>query len=213
LPELPIVGDFVPGYEASAVGGIGAPKGISAEIVNKLNAEINAGLADPDLRSRLAASGSVPHPGSPAEFRKLIADETEKWAKVIKFAGIKPSDQARRLGRRRPIGTQAARQPWMQVTMSFSRYERGDWSQSALRNATRGRLRSSMPRSMPIFFIARVAVGVLAEDRSRSAEQCSQPLCWISFSSWPGAQPAQPSAIALFGPSPRAIALRCRAWR
>ena len=90
LPELPIVGDFVPGYEASAVGGIGAPKGISAEIVNKLNAEINAGLADPDLRSRLAASGSVPHPGSPAEFGKLIADETEKWAKVIKFAGIRP---------------------------------------------------------------------------------------------------------------------------
>jgi tripartite-type tricarboxylate transporter receptor subunit TctC len=90
LPELPTVGDFVPGYEASAVGGIGAPKGTPAEIIDKLNAEINAALADPDLRSRYAALGSVPHPSSPADFGKLIAAETEKWAKVIKFAGLAP---------------------------------------------------------------------------------------------------------------------------
>jgi len=89
LPDLPTVADFVPGYEASAVGGIGAPKGTPAEIIKKLNAQINAGLADPDLQSRYAALGSLPHPGSPADFAKLIATETEKWAKVIKFAGIK----------------------------------------------------------------------------------------------------------------------------
>ena len=89
LPELPTVGDFVPGYEASAVGGFGAPKGTPVEIIQKLNVEISAGLADPDVRSRYAALGSVPNPGSPADFGKLIADETEKWAKVIKFAGIK----------------------------------------------------------------------------------------------------------------------------
>jgi tripartite-type tricarboxylate transporter receptor subunit TctC len=89
LPDLPTVADFVPGYEASAVGGIGAPKGTPAEIIKKLNAEINAGLADRDLQSRYAALGSVPHPGSPADFAKLIATETEKWAKVIQFAGIK----------------------------------------------------------------------------------------------------------------------------
>jgi tripartite-type tricarboxylate transporter receptor subunit TctC len=90
LPDLPTIADFVPGYEASAVGGIGAPKGTPAEIINTLNAEINAGLANPDLRSRYAALGAAPHPGSPADFAKLIAAETEKWAKVIKFAGIKP---------------------------------------------------------------------------------------------------------------------------
>jgi tripartite-type tricarboxylate transporter receptor subunit TctC len=67
-----------------------APKGTPVEIIQKLNVEINAGLADPDVRSRYAALGSVPNPGSPADFGKLIADETEKWAKVIKFAGIKP---------------------------------------------------------------------------------------------------------------------------
>ena len=89
LPELPTVGDFVPGYEAS-VGGIGAPKDTPTEIVDKLSTEINAILADARLRSRYAALGSVPHPTSPAEFGKLIAAETEKWAKVIAFAGIKP---------------------------------------------------------------------------------------------------------------------------
>ena len=90
LPELPTVGDFVPSYEASTVGGIGAPKGTPTEIVAKLSTEINAILADASLRSRYAALGSVPHPTSPAEFGKLIAAETEKWAKVIAFAGIKP---------------------------------------------------------------------------------------------------------------------------
>ena len=90
LPELPTVGDFVPGYEASAVGGIGAPRGTPAEIVDKLNAEINAGLRDPALQTRYAALGSAPQPGSPADFGRLIAAETEKWAGVIKFAGIKP---------------------------------------------------------------------------------------------------------------------------
>jgi tripartite-type tricarboxylate transporter receptor subunit TctC len=91
LPDLPTVGDFVPGYEASAVGGIGAPKGTPTEIIQKLNSEINVALADPKLRSKYAALGSVPDPGSPADFGKLIADETEKWAKVIKFAKIKPA--------------------------------------------------------------------------------------------------------------------------
>jgi tripartite-type tricarboxylate transporter receptor subunit TctC len=90
LPELPTVGDFVPGYEASTAGGIGAPKGTPANIVHTLNTQINAGLADANLRARYAALGSEPHPGSPADFGALIAAETEKWAKVIAFAGIKP---------------------------------------------------------------------------------------------------------------------------
>ena len=90
LPELPTIGEFVPGYEASAAGGFGAPKGTPVEIIQKLNTEINAGLSDPDVRSRYASLGSVPNPGSPADFGKLIAAETEKWATVIKFAGIKP---------------------------------------------------------------------------------------------------------------------------
>jgi tripartite-type tricarboxylate transporter receptor subunit TctC len=90
LPELPTIGEFVPGYEASAAGGFGAPKGTPVEIIRKLNAEINAGLSDPDVRSRYASLGSVPNPGSPADFGKLVAAETEKWATVIKFAGIKP---------------------------------------------------------------------------------------------------------------------------
>jgi tripartite-type tricarboxylate transporter receptor subunit TctC len=90
LPELPTVGDFVPGYEASAVGGIGAPKGTPVAILETLNSEINAALADTSLRSRYATLGSVPHPSSRTEYGKLIAAETEKWAKVIKFAGIKP---------------------------------------------------------------------------------------------------------------------------
>jgi tripartite-type tricarboxylate transporter receptor subunit TctC len=89
LPDLPTVSDFVPGYEASAVGGVGAPKGIAPEIVKKLNGEINAALADPTVKLRYAALGSVPVLSSPAEFSKLIAQETEKWAKVIKFANIK----------------------------------------------------------------------------------------------------------------------------
>jgi tripartite-type tricarboxylate transporter receptor subunit TctC len=84
------VGDFVPGYEASAVGGVGVPKGTSVEIIDKLNVEINAALADPKMKSRFADLGGTPLPGSPADYGKLIAEETAKWAKVIKFAGIKP---------------------------------------------------------------------------------------------------------------------------
>ena len=81
--------NFVPGYEASAWYGIGAPKNTPAEIVDKLNKEINAGLADPKMKARLADLGGTALPGSPADFGKLIAEETEKWAKVVKFAGIK----------------------------------------------------------------------------------------------------------------------------
>ena len=90
LPDVPTVGEFVPGYEASAVGGVGVPKGTAAGIVGKLNVEINAALADPIIKSRFVELGGTPLPGSPADFGKLIAKETEKWAKVIKFANIKP---------------------------------------------------------------------------------------------------------------------------
>ena len=90
LPDVPTVGDFVPGYEASAVGGVGVPKGTSVEIIDKLNVEINAALADPKMKLRFADLGGTPLPGSPADYGKLIAEETAKWAKVIKFAGIKP---------------------------------------------------------------------------------------------------------------------------
>jgi tripartite-type tricarboxylate transporter receptor subunit TctC len=84
------VGDFVPGYEASTVFGLGAPKNTPAEIVNKLNKEINGALADPKFRARFAALGGTVLALSPADFGKLIADETEKWARVVKVAGIKP---------------------------------------------------------------------------------------------------------------------------
>ena len=86
LPDIPTVGEFVPGYEASAWFGIGAPKNTPAEIIDRLNKEINAGLADPEIKARLADLGGTVLPGSPADFGKLIADETEKWAKVVKFA-------------------------------------------------------------------------------------------------------------------------------
>jgi tripartite-type tricarboxylate transporter receptor subunit TctC len=89
LPDIPTVGEFVPGYEASNWSGLGAPKNTPAEIVVKLNKEINAGLADPKLRARLADLGGTVLAGSPADFGKLIADETEKWGKVVKFVGIK----------------------------------------------------------------------------------------------------------------------------
>ena len=88
LPDLPTVAEFVPGYEASQWYGVGLPKNTPAEIVDKINKEINAALADP--KARLADLGGTPLLGSPADFGKLIADETEKWGKVIKFAGIKP---------------------------------------------------------------------------------------------------------------------------
>jgi len=91
LPDLPTVGDFVPGYETSAWQGIGAPKNTPAEIINKLNKEINAGLADPKIKTRVADMGGTVLAGSPADFGKLIADETEKWGKVVKFSGAKPN--------------------------------------------------------------------------------------------------------------------------
>ncbi len=89
LPEVPTVAEFVPGYEATAWFGIGAPKGTPTEIIQILSREINAGLTDAKLQERIVDLGGVPMPMSPAEFAKLISDETEKWAKVIKFAGIK----------------------------------------------------------------------------------------------------------------------------
>jgi tripartite-type tricarboxylate transporter receptor subunit TctC len=90
LPDIPTIGDFVPGYEASTWLGVGAPKNTPAAIVERLNKEINAGLADPKIRARLADLGSSAVAGSPAEFGKLIADETEKWAKVIRLNNIRP---------------------------------------------------------------------------------------------------------------------------
>ena len=89
LPEVPTLGESVPGYEATAWYGLGAPKQTPAEIVEKLNAQVNAGLSDPKLKERLADLGGDPMPMSPAEFGKLISDETKKWAEVIKSAGIK----------------------------------------------------------------------------------------------------------------------------
>jgi tripartite-type tricarboxylate transporter receptor subunit TctC len=90
LPDVPTVGEFLPGYEASNWYGVGIPKNTPAEIIDKLNKEINAGLADPKMKARLADFGGTPLVGSPADFRKLIADDTEKWGKVIKTANIKP---------------------------------------------------------------------------------------------------------------------------
>jgi tripartite-type tricarboxylate transporter receptor subunit TctC len=89
LPDIPTVGEFVPGYEASNWYGVGAPKATVAKIVEKLNKEINAGLADPNMKTRLADLGGTVLVGSPADFGKLIAEETEKWGKVVKFTGIK----------------------------------------------------------------------------------------------------------------------------
>ena len=89
LPDIPTVGEFVPGYEASGWHGIGAPKNTPAEIVDKLNKEINAGLADPKIKARFANLGGTVLPLSPSDFGKLIADETEKWGKVIRAANIK----------------------------------------------------------------------------------------------------------------------------
>ena len=89
LPELPAIAEFVPGYEASAWFGAGAPRATPIEIVNKLNADINACLADPKLESRIAELGGVAITGTPADFARLIAEETEKWAKVVRFSGAK----------------------------------------------------------------------------------------------------------------------------
>lgn len=89
LPAIPTVGDFVPGYESSAWYGVGVPKRTPVEIIDRLNTEINAALADPKIKARLADLGGTPLLGSPADFAKLIADETEKWGKVVRAAGIK----------------------------------------------------------------------------------------------------------------------------
>jgi len=90
LPEIPTIGDFVAGYEASTWFGIGAPKNTPADIVAKLNGAINAALADPKLKARIADLGGTALAGSPADFGKLIAEETDKWAKVVRFSGAKP---------------------------------------------------------------------------------------------------------------------------
>jgi tripartite-type tricarboxylate transporter receptor subunit TctC len=90
IPDVPTIAEFVPGYESSAFYGIGAPKDTPAEIVDALNKQINAGLADPAMKARLIELGSSPFPSSPADFGKLVVGETEKWAKVIKSANIKP---------------------------------------------------------------------------------------------------------------------------
>src|SRR5258708_5426468 len=90
LPDLPTVGDFVPGYEASQWYGVGAPKNTPAEIIDRLNKEINAALSDPKMKARFADIGGEVLAGSPAEFGRFMVAETEKWAKVVKFAGLKP---------------------------------------------------------------------------------------------------------------------------
>ena len=90
LPDLPTVGDFLPGYEATAWYGIAAPKKTPSEIVDKLNNEVNTGLADPKIKARFAELASAVIPGSPADFGRLVGDEIQKWAKVVKFSGAKP---------------------------------------------------------------------------------------------------------------------------
>jgi tripartite-type tricarboxylate transporter receptor subunit TctC len=89
LPDVPTVDDFVPGYEASVVSGIGAPRNTPLEIIDRLNKEISAALADPKLKARLVDLGCVPMPMTPADFGRLMAEETDKWARVVKFSGAK----------------------------------------------------------------------------------------------------------------------------
>jgi len=89
LPELPTVSEFVHGYEASSWFGIAAPKSTPVEIIDRLNRELNAGLAESKISARLVDMGGMPLAGSPSDFRRLIADETEKWGKVVKFSGAK----------------------------------------------------------------------------------------------------------------------------
>jgi tripartite-type tricarboxylate transporter receptor subunit TctC len=90
LPNIPPMGDFLPGYEASAWQGLGAPRNTPHDTINRLNTAANAAFANPTIKARLADLGGTILAGSPADFGKLIADETEKWGRVIKFAGIKP---------------------------------------------------------------------------------------------------------------------------
>jgi tripartite-type tricarboxylate transporter receptor subunit TctC len=90
LPDIPTLGEFLPGYEASGWQGVGAPKNTPAEIIEKLNQEINAGLADSKMKARLSGLGLIVLTGSPTDFGRFIAAETKKWDKVVKFAGIKP---------------------------------------------------------------------------------------------------------------------------
>jgi tripartite-type tricarboxylate transporter receptor subunit TctC len=90
LPDIPTLGDFVPGYEASAVTGLGAPANTPVKIIDRLNKEINAAFADPAMRARLLDTGGAVLPGSPADFGQLMTAETEKWAKVIKVYSPKP---------------------------------------------------------------------------------------------------------------------------
>ena len=89
LPDVPPMADFLPGFEASYWAGIGVPKNTSSEIIDRLNREMNAGLADPKIKERLGALGGLPMPMRPDEFGAFIADETEKWGKVIRAANIK----------------------------------------------------------------------------------------------------------------------------
>jgi tripartite-type tricarboxylate transporter receptor subunit TctC len=89
LPDVPTVGDYVPGYEASSIHGIGAPRGTPADIIEVINKEVNAALADPGFQARIADLGGIVLAGSPADFGRIIAEETEKWAKVVKFSGAK----------------------------------------------------------------------------------------------------------------------------
>jgi tripartite-type tricarboxylate transporter receptor subunit TctC len=90
LPEIAPIGDFLPGFETSDWAGLGAPKGTPVEIIDKLNREANAAFADPKIRARLSDLGGAPFPGLPSEFAKFVVEETEKWGKVVKFAGLKP---------------------------------------------------------------------------------------------------------------------------
>ena len=89
VPDVPAISDFLPGYEASGINGLGAPKNTPADIIETLNKAVNAGLADPKIKARLAELGGTALPGSAADFGKLIAGETERWGKVVKFIGVK----------------------------------------------------------------------------------------------------------------------------
>jgi hypothetical protein len=120
LPDTPILADYVPGVEASLWTGVAAPKNTPVEIIDILNKEINAGLADPKLKARFADLGTTPVPGSPSDFGRFIAEETEKWSQAVKFAGVRADQQGepvRRIG----VLVLAAEHNFMQrdVTLAF----------------------------------------------------------------------------------------------